>query len=71
MKITDEAVEKAARFIHERTKEIAPRYGLPIYEDFPSWDDLPEGVQFLAKQVVMELMGNLLIGYVAPAHTPN
>lgn len=72
MKLTQEAAEKAARFVHERTRELLDQYGFDDFnDDFPPWDEVPEGVRKLAIQVVTELIGNLLIGYSAPLHGGN
>lgn len=70
MRLTQEAAEKAAKFVHERARELLSQYGFDDLNDgFPPWDEVPEGVKGLAVQVITELMGNLLIGYTSPLHT--
>jgi hypothetical protein len=71
MKFNEKEAKKAARFVHERTRELAAEYGFTQYEDFPLWEDLPEGVQALATQIIAELVANLMIGYDAPVHGLN
>ena len=72
MKLTQEAAEKAAKFCHERTRELLSQCGFDeSSEDFPPWEELPEGVKGLAIQVITELIGNLLIGYAASPHGGN
>ena len=66
MKFSLEEAEKAARFVHERTKELALERGFMLYDNFPSWEDLDENMKSLIAQVLAELISQLMIGYSAP-----